>query len=67
LKRSLSISGHRTSVSLEKEFWDALAQAARAQGKSVAALVTEIDQQRGSRNLSSAIRVWLLLRTKPQG
>lgn len=62
LKRSLSIAGHRTSLSLEPEFWEALQQAAAARGLSVAALVTEIDQARGQRNLSSAIRVWLLAR-----
>jgi predicted DNA-binding ribbon-helix-helix protein len=60
LKRSLTIAGHRTSISLEPEFWAALATAATAAHKSISALVTEIDQQRGSRNLSSAIRVWLL-------
>ena len=62
LKRSLTIAGHRTSLSLEPEFWEALQQAATARGLSVAALVTEIDQARGARNLSSAVRVWLLAR-----
>ncbi len=60
LKRSLSIEGHRTSLSLEPEFWEALQTAAAARGSSVAALVTSIDRERGARNLSSAIRVWLL-------
>ena len=60
LKRSLTIAGHRTSLSLEPEFWDALQQAALSRGLSVATLVSEIDQQRGPRNLSSAVRVWLL-------
>ena len=60
LKRSLSIEGHRTSLSLEPEFWEALLKAATKRGSSVSALVTSIDQQRGGRNLSSAVRVWLL-------
>jgi predicted DNA-binding ribbon-helix-helix protein len=60
LKRSLTIAGHRTSISLEPEFWTALTSIAAANNKSVAAIVSEIDQQRGQRNLSSAIRVWLL-------
>ena len=60
MKRSLTIAGHRTSLSLEPEFWDALQQAALARGLSVAALVSEIDLHRGERNLSSAVRVWLL-------
>ena len=60
LKRSLTIAGHRTSLSLEPEFWDALQKAASLRGSSAAALVAEIDQTRGERNLSSAVRVWLL-------
>ena len=59
LKHSLSIAGHRTSLSLEPEFWEALRQEACSRDTSVAALVTEIDQSRDGRNLSSAIRVWL--------
>ena len=64
LKRSLTIEGHRTSVSLEPEFWDALQQAAAARHKSVAALVAEIDSARAGRNLSSAVRVWLFTAAK---
>jgi predicted DNA-binding ribbon-helix-helix protein len=45
-KRSLTIARHRTSVSLEDEFWDALNDVARSEGKSVAALIGEIDQRR---------------------
>lgn len=64
LKRSLTIAGHRTSLSLEPEFWEALRAEATAQGVSVAALVSAIDATRGVRNLSSAIRVWLLKEAK---
>jgi predicted DNA-binding ribbon-helix-helix protein len=68
-KRSLSIAGHRTSVSLEDEFWDALVRIARADGKSVAALVGEIDKRRSGKSsaqgsLSAAIRVYVLERMK---
>jgi len=59
-KRSISIAGHRTSLSLEPEFWAALDAAARARGLSLARLVGEIDRERAGRNLSSAIRVFLL-------
>ncbi len=59
-KRSLSIAGHRTSVSLEDAFWTALSDIARARGQSLAALVAEIDRGRGEANLSSAIRVFAL-------
>ena len=61
-KRSLTISGHRTSLSLEPEFWTVLKQTARAEHKSLASLVGEIDRSRGERNLSSALRVWVLNR-----
>lgn len=59
-KRSVMIAGHRTSVSLETEFWSALQDIARARGQSVQALIGAIDSARGERNLSSAIRVFVL-------
>jgi predicted DNA-binding ribbon-helix-helix protein len=59
-KRSLSIAGHRTSVSLEEPFWDALGELARERGLSLQGLVAEIDRGRGENNLSSAIRVHIL-------
>ncbi|MFN3232869.1 MAG: ribbon-helix-helix domain-containing protein [Alphaproteobacteria bacterium] len=58
-KRSVSIAGHRTSISLEPVFWDLLSEAATDQETSVAGLVTEIDASRET-NLSSAIRTWLV-------
>lgn len=58
-KRSVSIAGHQTSVSLEEPFWDALRELAAAQGSSVATLIAEIDATRDG-NLSSAIRVHVL-------
>jgi predicted DNA-binding ribbon-helix-helix protein len=60
VKHSLAISGHRTSISLEKAFWDGLRSVATDRGISVAALVAEIDAGRGAANLSSAIRVFVL-------
>lgn len=60
VKRSVAIAGHRTSVSLETPFWDALKDIAAARGASVQALVGEIDAGRGGANLSSAIRVFVL-------
>jgi predicted DNA-binding ribbon-helix-helix protein len=57
-KRSFSLSGHRTSVALEAEFWAVLDQAAR--GSSLAALVGQIDAQRGERPLASALRLHAL-------
>jgi predicted DNA-binding ribbon-helix-helix protein len=65
LKRSLTIAGHRTSLSLEPEFWAALNDIAARQGKSLAALVRDIDAKRGRRNLSSAVRVYILETHRP--
>ena len=59
-KRSVMIAGHRTSVSLEAEFWTALQEVAQTRGQSVQALIGAIDSERGTRNLSSAIRVFVL-------
>ena len=59
-KHSLDIAGHRTSVSLEDAFWEALRDIAAAQGVSLASLVARIDAARGGENLSSAIRVFVL-------
>ncbi|MFG5121096.1 ribbon-helix-helix domain-containing protein [Methylorubrum sp. POS3] len=60
VKRSVSIAGHRTSISLETEFWEALQTLARSRGQSVQALVGAVDAAREGRNLSSAIRVFIL-------
>lgn len=46
IKRSLSIRGHRTSISLEPEFWDALREVASARGQTIAGLVATIDEER---------------------
>jgi len=58
-KRSVVLAGHRTSVSLENAFWDALKTIAGSRNATVNQLVTEIDKQRNG-NLSSAIRVYVL-------
>lgn len=58
-KRSVVVAGHRTSVSLEVAFWDALREIATLQKKTINLLVSEIDQGR-SGNLSSSIRVFVL-------
>ena len=64
IKRSFSIKGHRTSISLEAAFWEALKEAASEDRMSLAALVAAIDDGRGDANLSSAVRVWLLGRCR---
>ena len=60
-KRSVSIDGHRTSVSLEDAFWAELAAIARERGLSLNALIAEIDHLRNAPgNLSSALRLYVL-------
>ena len=68
-KRSITIHGHQTSISLEDEFWDELAAIARSREVSLNALVTEIDKQRNGGkgtggNLSSTLRVYALKQAK---
>ena len=60
VKRSFTIAGHRTSLSLETEFWEALKAAAAADRVPVARLIARIDGARGAAGLSSAVRVWIL-------
>ena len=60
-KRSLTLRGHRTSVSLEEEFWRAFREIACARGLAVNALAVEIDETREADvGLASAIRVFVL-------
>jgi predicted DNA-binding ribbon-helix-helix protein len=60
VKRSIEIAGHRTSVTLEDEFWNSLRDIAKERGSSVRGLVAEIDAGRGEHNLSSAVRLFVL-------
>jgi predicted DNA-binding ribbon-helix-helix protein len=59
-KRSFTLSGHRTSVALEAEFWAVIDQSAQRDGTSLAALVARIDASRGERPLASALRLYAL-------
>ncbi len=59
-KRSFSIAGHRTSISLEAPFWEALKELAARDQVSLAEFVSRIDEARGPTNLSSAVRVHIL-------
>ena len=60
-KRSLTLDGHRTSVSLENEFWREFLRIARERGQAINALAVEIDHTRGTDvGLASAIRLFVL-------
>jgi predicted DNA-binding ribbon-helix-helix protein len=60
IKRSIVIAGHKTSVSLEDPFWDSLKEIEQSQDMTLSEVVSDIDALRLSRNLSSAIRVFVL-------
>lgn len=66
IKRSITIAGHQTSISLEPVFWSALEAAARSEGVPLSALVATIDAVRIAQpeppNLASALRTWMLIR-----
>jgi predicted DNA-binding ribbon-helix-helix protein len=60
-KRSVTINGHHTSISLEDDFWKELAAIAKARSLSLNALVAAVDQAKGGPgNLSSALRLYVL-------
>ncbi|MEM7243406.1 MAG: ribbon-helix-helix domain-containing protein [Pseudomonadota bacterium] len=60
-KYSLTLNGHRTSVSLEPDFWDMFCAIAKAEGKAQNQLASEIDAARaGKSGLAGAIRVYVL-------
>lgn len=63
-KRSITIAGHETSITLEPLFWQVLEEAARGRGLPLSALVAQIDALRieavDPPNLASALRTWVL-------
>ena len=65
VKRSVTIAGHETSISLEPAFWNALNREATAQNLPLNALIARIDAERiavlNPPNLASALRVWVLM------
>lgn len=60
VKRSLTLAGHRTSVSLEDDFWRAFRHISDETGKPINVLAAEIDASREDIGLASAIRVYVL-------
>ena len=62
LKKSFTIGNHRTSISLEPEFWDVLELKANEQDVSLSKLVLKIDNEKPKdyNNLASYIRIWVL-------
>ncbi|MEI6099394.1 MAG: ribbon-helix-helix domain-containing protein [Alphaproteobacteria bacterium] len=65
-KHSLTLQGHRTSVSLEPEFWQEFRHIARKEGTTLNDLAARIDDTRGDTGLASAIRVYVLHALRPK-
>lgn len=64
VKHSLTLRGHRTSVSLEDAFWSEFRKIAAEQNMTINGLAVEIDEKRGDIGLASAIRVFVLRRVQ---
>ena len=64
IKKSLTLSGHKTSIALEKEFWIALEEISKKQNINVDKLIEKIDKKERSGSLASAIRVFILKKYK---
>jgi predicted DNA-binding ribbon-helix-helix protein len=60
LKRSVVVAGHKTSISVEDEFWESFKEIAEERGMTLAAMIGAIDGDREHANLSSAIRLFVL-------
>jgi predicted DNA-binding ribbon-helix-helix protein len=60
VKRSIELARHKTSVSLENEFWEALGEIARKRNIPIAVLIEQIHNNRTGSNLSSSIRLFVL-------
>jgi predicted DNA-binding ribbon-helix-helix protein len=60
IKRSIALCGHKTSVSLEDEFWMSLREIAKARDTTLSELIGVINAERQHANLSSAIRLFVL-------
>src|SRR5215475_1537118 len=60
IKCSIMLAGNKTSISLENQFWDGLREIARRENSAVRALIEQIDTDRTSHNLSSAVRLYVL-------
>ncbi|MTI45402.1 putative DNA-binding ribbon-helix-helix protein [Roseibium hamelinense] len=61
VKRSVTLDGHRTSLTLEPEFWEVIDWISQDQNRSMASLISNIDKTRSPEDgLSSSVRVWIL-------
>ena len=63
-KHSINIAGHKTSISLEPEFWQEVKNICEIENKTIRKIITEIDETSMDNNLSSKIRIFVLKKIK---
>ena len=66
LRRSFRVSGHPTSISMERIFWEEFRRIAEEDGRNMTDIISEIDAERESGGLSRAVRVFVLKRLLSQ-
>lgn len=66
VKRSISVAGHKTNISLEDAFWAGLREIAQSRAMTISAVVADIDMHRQHANLSSAVRLFVLEHARTQ-
>jgi predicted DNA-binding ribbon-helix-helix protein len=66
IKRSVSVAGHKTNISLEDAFWTSLRDIAQSRAMTISAVVADIDLHRQHANLSSAVRLFVLEQARLQ-
>ncbi|MBD5405452.1 ribbon-helix-helix domain-containing protein [bacterium] len=59
-KHSITLMGHKTSISIEREFWEELQHIAKSQNKSINEIIASVDISKNNTNLSSSIRIFIL-------
>lgn len=59
-KHSITLMGHKTSISIEHEFWEELQRISKSQNKSINEIISSVDIMKHNTNLSSSIRVFIL-------
>tara|TARA_B100001093_G_C26055857_1_gene688355 strand:+ start:285 stop:488 length:204 start_codon:yes stop_codon:yes gene_type:complete len=59
-KHTVKVNGHNTSVFIEREFWQELKSISKKEGKSLTVIISNVDKNKKSKNLSSAIRLYIL-------
>jgi|TARA_B100000780_G_scaffold130895_1_gene91767 predicted DNA-binding ribbon-helix-helix protein len=63
-KHTVKVNGHDTSVFIEEEFWIELKHISKLNKKSISTIISDVDKNKKTQNLSSAIRLYILYQLK---